>query len=81
MKKFIIASLLIGASALVAPAQTEFRHVSFEEALAAAKKENKLVFVDFFTTWCGPCKMMSNKVFPQKEVGDFMNAKFIPPQA
>ena len=78
MKKFIIASLLIGASALVAPAQTEFRHVSFEEALAAAKKENKLVFVDFFTTWCGPCKMMSNKVFPQKEVGDFMNAKFIP---
>ena len=41
MKKFIIASLLIGASALVAPAQTEFRHVSFEEALAAAKKENK----------------------------------------
>ncbi len=36
------------------------------------------MFVDFFTTWCGPCKMMSNKVFPQKEVGDFMNAKFIP---
>lgn len=78
MKKFIFASLLIGASALVASAQTEFRHVSFEEALSAAKKENKLVFVDFFTTWCGPCKMMSNKVFPQKEVGDFMNAKFIP---
>ena len=70
--------MLLGASALVAPAQTEFRHVSFDEALAAAKQENKLVFVDFFTTWCGPCKMMSNKVFPQKEVGDFMNAKFIP---
>ncbi|MDE5988141.1 MAG: thioredoxin family protein [Duncaniella sp.] len=78
MKKFIFASLLMGASALVASAQTEFRHVTFEEALSAAKKENKLVFVDFFTTWCGPCKMMSNKVFPQKEVGDFMNAKFIP---
>lgn len=78
MKKFIFASMLLGASALVAPAQTEFRHVSFDEALAAAKQENKLVFVDFFTTWCGPCKMMSNKVFPQKEVGDFMNAKFIP---
>lgn len=78
MKKFVIASLLLGAAALVAPAQTEFRHISFDEALTAAKKENKLVFVDFFTTWCGPCKMMSNKTFPQKEVGDFMNERFVP---
>lgn len=78
MKKFILASVLFGAAALVAPAQTEFRHITFDEALSAAQKENKLVFVDFFTTWCGPCKMMSNKTFPQKEVGDFMNAKFIP---
>lgn len=78
MKKFILASLLLGASALMAPAQTEFRHISFDEALTAAKQENKLVFIDFFTTWCGPCKMMSNKTFPMPEVGEFMNAKFIP---
>lgn len=78
MKKFILASLILGASALVAPAQTEFRHISFDEALTAAKQEKKLVFIDFFTTWCGPCKKMSNSTFPQREVGDFMNARFIP---
>ncbi|MBD5333954.1 MAG: thioredoxin family protein [Bacteroides sp.] len=78
MKKIAIASLLLAGTALVSPAQTEFRHIGFDEALKAAKQENKLVFIDFFTTWCGPCKMMSSKTFPQKEVGDFMNAKFIP---
>lgn len=77
MKK-LFATLLIGASMLTASAQTEFRHISFDEALAAAKQENKLVFIDFFTTWCGPCKMMSTKTFPLTEVGEFMNAKFIP---
>ncbi len=78
MKKIAIASLMLGMTSLLAPAQTEFRHISFDEALAASKQENKPVFIDFFTTWCGPCRKMSTQVFPQKEVGDYMNATFIP---
>lgn len=61
----------------MAYAQTNFRHITFDEALAAAKAERKLVFIDFYTTWCGPCKKMANEVFPLKEVGDFMNPKFV----
>lgn len=47
------------------------------DVLAQAKKENKMVFVDCYTTWCGPCKVLAGKVFPQKEVGDFFNPRFV----
>lgn len=42
-----------------------------------ATEKNKLVFVDLYTTWCGPCKTMSNDIFPRKTVGDFFNGQFI----
>lgn len=65
------------AVAGMASAQTNFRDITFDQAIEAAQKENKLVFVDFYTDWCGPCKMMARDVFPQKELGDYMNDKFV----
>lgn len=50
---------------------------TFAEVLALAKKEGKPVFVDCYTSWCGPCKMMANKEFPKKEAGDYFNKKFV----
>ena len=47
------------------------------DALAQSKKEGKLVFIDCYTTWCGPCKYLTKDIFPQKEVGDFYNSHFI----
>ncbi len=43
-----------------------------------ASMENKLIFVDTYTTWCGPCKIMDKQVFNNKKVGDFYNTNFIP---
>ncbi len=54
-----------------------FFHGSFAEALAKAKAEDKLVFMDAFTTWCGPCRRMASTVFVDEAVGNFYNANFI----
>src|SRR5258705_280364 len=41
---------------------------SFEEALAQAKASNKLVFIDFWTTWCGWCKRLNKDTFSDDTV-------------
>ena len=76
MKK-IILFLSVSLFTLSLMAQTSFRDITYKEALAAAKAEKKQVFIDFYTSWCGPCKMMTNNVFPMKNVGDYLNAKFV----
>ncbi len=55
----------------------EFRDLDFVEALAAAKAEGKMLFVDNYTTWCRPCKQMENDVFTLNAVADFYNEHFV----
>lgn len=54
-----------------------FEKGSFKEILAKAKSEKKLVFMDAFAVWCGPCKMMEKNIFPLKSVREYYNANFI----
>jgi thioredoxin-related protein len=55
-----------------------FEHNSnWQDILAKAKTNDKYIFVDCFTTWCGPCKKMSSEIFPLKSVGEFYNAHFL----
>ena len=84
MKKhffFIMAALLL---CLCAQAQTAGQGIVFEQqgtkfsqAVQKAMDTKKLIFVDCFTSWCGPCKMMARDVFTQEKVGKFMNAGYV----
>lgn len=56
---------------------TQYRDITFSEALKVAKREKKMVFVDCYTSWCIPCAMMAAKIFPEKECGDYMNPRFV----
>ena len=80
MKKTILfVSMILGLSTFTVFSQG----IKFEEnhdlsaALVKAKAENKLVFIDAYAVWCGPCKVMARDIFPLKEVGDFFNAHFV----
>ena len=55
----------------------DFKELTMQEALALAGKEEEMIFIDFYTTWCGPCKMMSSEVFTQEQVGTYFNRVFV----
>lgn len=63
--------------------QAQGDHINFmnqpkwKKVLKVAKKQNKPIFVDAYTTWCGPCKIMDRDVFTDKAVADFFNTNFI----
>lgn len=51
--------------------------LGWQDVKAKAKKENKFIFLDFFTTWCGPCKKMERETYTDSAVATFMNQKFV----
>lgn len=55
----------------------QFQKGTWEESLQQAKKENKLIFLDIYATWCGPCKKLKANTFSNEEVGIFYNTTFI----
>lgn len=74
MNKFLLILLL---PVLCSAQGINFQNNSFEELLAKAKQENKILFIDAYAEWCVPCKNMSQNVFPETSVGEFYNANFI----
>lgn len=78
MKKLLLLAFWLPMMAVAQDKGMHFEHGStWAEVKAKAKAENKYIFVDCYTTWCGPCKYMSANIFPQEKVGEFMNAKYI----
>ncbi|MFR7824172.1 MAG: thioredoxin domain-containing protein [Odoribacter splanchnicus] len=54
-----------------------FEKPEWKQVVRKASKEKKLIFVDCYTSWCGPCKELAKNIFPQKVVGDFYNRHFV----
>jgi len=58
-------------------AQIKFKGKSYSSIMGKAHKSGKLIFVDCYTTWCGPCKWMDKNIYNDKQVGDYYNNNFI----
>ncbi len=81
MKTFLAFIALALSASLTSFAQEKtgikFENSSFSKLLSKAKKEHRLIFIDCYTTWCGPCKWMAKNVFPNDTVALFYNPHFI----
>jgi thioredoxin-related protein len=75
--RFTFYVLLIFGCLSINAQGIEFFHGNWSEALEKAEKEEKIIFVDAFAKWCGPCKRMAKNVFTNPAVGDFYNTNFV----
>jgi thiol-disulfide isomerase/thioredoxin len=77
-KTIIILSLILLTGFCIGQNRSiNFDTASFAELKAKARKANKLIFIDAYTVWCGPCKWMAKNVFTNDTVADYFNSKFI----
>jgi len=77
VKKLSILVMLLAIFSSSINAQIKFSDKGWKEAISQAKKEKKILFVDAYADWCGPCKWMASNAFMEEEVGKYFNSNFI----
>jgi len=73
MKKLLI--LTIALCSISVSAQ-KINWMSLEDAVAAQKETPKKIFIDAYTVWCGPCKMLDKNTFSNKDVAAYVNKNY-----
>lgn len=68
---FFISSLSISANG------SELEWLSYNDGLAKAKNEKKILLIDFYTDWCGWCKKMDANTYSSKKVIDYLKKHFV----
>ncbi len=77
MLKIKILLVLLTAPFILTAQGINFEHGSFDEALAKAKAANKMLFIDGYAVWCGPCHKMSRTTFLDSTVGAYFDEHFV----
>ena len=73
----LAAGVAVLAAAAAPAAGIDFFQGHWRDAFAAAERSGKTVFVDVYTEWCGPCKLMDANVYPTDAAGAYFNPRFV----
>lgn len=78
MKKILFAVCLLVIAIASNAAEIKFlENPTWATVLEQAKRENKIIFLDAYATWCGPCKQMDAETYTNDAVATFYNANFV----
>lgn len=77
MKKIFILCVSLFITGLTYSQTVFMENESWSAVKSKAVKENRMIFMDCYTSWCGPCKGLAQNVFPQPKVGEFLNSNFV----
>jgi len=75
MKKLLVLFVLFASISVSAQ---KINWMSMNEAILAQEKQPKKIFVDVYTNWCGPCKLLDKNTFSNKDLAAYVNTHFYP---
>lgn len=73
LQRIVLLAMILVTGVLSAQ---KINWMSMNDALAAQQEEPKLIFIDMYTNWCGPCKMMDRDTFSNADVANYINENY-----